>query len=62
MPWFSWTGDLAMDVAIDAVDRAEPIRMHVANAGTFAVLSMLAEHLAAHRIRLVSFDLNPSPI
>jgi hypothetical protein len=30
--------------------------------GSGAMLSMLAEHLAAHRIRLVSFDLNPSPI
>jgi alpha-beta hydrolase superfamily lysophospholipase len=78
-----------MDVAIDAVDRAEPIRMHVASAGTVAglpiieylhasaapwqrvptvvafsggggsgaMLAMLAEHLAAHRIRLVSFDM-----
>jgi hypothetical protein len=78
-----------MDVEIDAVDRAEPIRMHVANAGTVAglpiieylhasavswrrvptvlafsggggtgaMLAMLAERLAAHRIRLVSFDM-----
>ncbi|MDT5339237.1 MAG: hypothetical protein QOD90_4742 [Mycobacterium sp.] len=78
-----------MDVAIDAVDRAEPIRMHVARAATVAglpiveylhasaaswqrvptilafsggggsgaMLAMLAEHLAAHRIRLVSFDM-----
>jgi alpha-beta hydrolase superfamily lysophospholipase len=78
-----------MDVAIDAVDRAEPIRMHAAIAETVAglpiveylhasavtwqrvptvlafsgggvsgaMLAMLAEHLAAHRIRLVSFDM-----
>jgi hypothetical protein len=78
-----------VDVAIDAVDRAEPIRMHVARAGIVAglpiieylhasavswqrvptivafsggggsgaMLAMLAEHLAVHRIRLVSFDM-----
>jgi hypothetical protein len=78
-----------MDVAIDAVDRSEPILMHATIAGTAAslpiveyiharavpwqlaptvlgfsgggisgaMLAMLAEHLAAHRIRLVAFDM-----
>jgi hypothetical protein len=78
-----------MDVAIDAVDRTEPIHMRAAVAITIAdlpiveylhasaadwqrvptilafsgggvsgaTMAMLAEHLAGHRIRLVSFDM-----
>ena len=78
-----------MDVAIDAVDRPEPIPMHAEIADTAAglpiveyrhadvtswqlaptvlgfsgggmsgaMLALLAEHLAAHRIRLVAFDM-----